>query len=87
MIAAPPEKVYAAFIDPEALLAWLPASGMTGKFERFDLRPGGSYRTVLTYGDAPVSGGKATADSDIPLNSLQIVRSAIGSHAPQRLGR
>jgi uncharacterized protein YndB with AHSA1/START domain len=65
VIAAPPEKVYAAFVDPEALLAWLPPSGMTGKFERFDLRPGGSYRMVLTYGDAPASGGKATADSDI----------------------
>lgn len=65
MIAAPPEKVYAAFVDPEVLLAWLPPSGMTGKFERFDLRSGGSYRMVLTYRDAPASGGKATADSDI----------------------
>ena len=65
VIAAPPEKVYAAFVDPEALLAWLPPSGMTGKFERFDLRPGVSYRMVLTYGDPPASGGKATADSDV----------------------
>ena len=70
MIVAPPEKVYAAFVDPEALLAWLPPSGVTGKFERFDLRPGGSYRMVLTYGDAPASGGKATADSDIVVASF-----------------
>ena len=49
MIAAPGGKVYAAVVDQQALLAWLPPSGMTGKFERFDLRPGGSYRMVLTY--------------------------------------
>lgn len=65
MIATPPEKVYAALVDPEALLTWLPPSGMTGKFERFDLRPGGSYRMVLTYADPTLARGKATADSDI----------------------
>jgi uncharacterized protein YndB with AHSA1/START domain len=65
MIAAPPERVWAALVDPEALLAWLPPSGMTGSFERFDARPGGSYRMVLTYADASGAPGKATAESDI----------------------
>ena len=45
--------------------AWLPPDGMTGRFERFDPRPGGSYRLVLTYTDASHAAGKATADSDI----------------------
>ena len=44
---------------------WLPPDGMTGRFERFDPRPGGSYRLVLTYTDASHAAGKATADSDI----------------------
>lgn len=65
MIAAPPERVYAAFVDPVALAAWLPPRGMTATFERFDPRPGGSYRLVLTYTDASHALGKATADSDI----------------------
>lgn len=65
MIAAPREKVFAALVDPDALIAWLPPAGMTGRFERFDLRPGGSYRMVLTYAGAAASRGKATADSDI----------------------
>ena len=65
MIAAPPEKVYNALVDSEALTAWLPPSGMTGKFERFDLRPGGSYRIRLTYANPSASRGKATTDSDI----------------------
>jgi uncharacterized protein YndB with AHSA1/START domain len=65
VIAAPPDRVYAALVDPEALTAWLPPDGMSGRFERFDARPGGSYRLVLTYADASTARGKATADSDI----------------------
>ena len=65
VIAASPERVYDAFVDPEALVAWLPPGGMSGRFERFDLRPGGSYRMVLTYPDASGSPGKATADADV----------------------
>jgi uncharacterized protein YndB with AHSA1/START domain len=65
VIAAPPDRVFAALVDPEALTAWLPPDGMSGRFERFDARPGGSYRLVLTYADASSARGKATTDSDI----------------------
>jgi uncharacterized protein YndB with AHSA1/START domain len=65
VIAAPLERVYAALVDPEALKAWLPPDGMSARFERFDARPGGSYRMVLTFADASAEPGKATADSDI----------------------
>lgn len=59
-------RVFAALTDPDALAEWLPPTGMTGSFERFDARPGGSYRLVLTYADVPASGGKTSADSDDP---------------------
>jgi uncharacterized protein YndB with AHSA1/START domain len=65
VIAAPPPQVYAALVEREALTAWLPPDGMTATFDRFDPRPGGSYRMVLTYNDAGSSPGKSTADSDI----------------------
>ena len=65
VVAVAPEKAYAALVDPAALAQWLPPAGMTGRIERFDLRPGGSYRMVLTYADPSVSRGKSTADSDI----------------------
>lgn len=65
MIAAPPEKVYAALVDPEALVAWLPPEGMSARFDRFDARPGGSYRLVLTYEDTAGARGKTTAESDV----------------------
>lgn len=65
VVAASPAQVYAALVDRESLESWLPPNGMTARFERFDPRPGGSYRLVLTYTDASRSPGKATADSDI----------------------
>src|SRR3954453_12764747 len=65
VIASPPDRVFAALVDPEALTAWLPPDGMSGRFERFDARPRGSYRLPVTYSDASNSRGKATADSDI----------------------
>ena len=65
VIAAPPGRVWAALVDPAALMAWLPPGEMTGRFERFDARPGGSYRLVLTYADASGAPGKATMESDI----------------------
>ncbi len=65
VIAAPPGRVWATLVDPGALTAWLPPGGMTGRFERFDARPGGSYRMVLTYSDASGAPGKAIAESDV----------------------
>ena len=65
VIAAPPDLVYAALVDPDALASWLPPTGMSGHFERFDLEPGGSYRLVLTYEDSSQSPGKASAAEDV----------------------
>lgn len=65
VIDASPERIYRAFTDPDMLTKWLPPVGMTGRFERFDARPGGSYRMVLTYLDASGAPGKSSADSDV----------------------
>lgn len=65
IVSAPPDRVFAALVDPDALSVWLPPDGMTGRFERFDARVGGSYRMVLTYADDTNAPGKTTADSDI----------------------
>jgi len=65
VVAAPVGRAFTALIDRDDLLAWLPPRGMTGTFERFDPRPGGSYRLVLTYDDPSGAPGKSSADSDI----------------------
>jgi uncharacterized protein YndB with AHSA1/START domain len=63
IIAAPPETIYRAFIDPEALLAWLPPEGMTGELLELEPRPGGAFRMALHYGTP--GHGKSTADTDV----------------------
>jgi uncharacterized protein YndB with AHSA1/START domain len=64
-VAAAPDRVFAALVDPDALVQWLPPAGMSGRFETYDFRPGGSYRMVLTYLDPGAAQGKSTADSDV----------------------
>lgn len=66
VVAAPPDRVWTALTDPEALVAWLPPAGMRGRFEHVDLRSGGSYRLVLTYDDpADASEAKAADGTDV----------------------
>jgi uncharacterized protein YndB with AHSA1/START domain len=57
--------VFRALVDPDALAAWLPPAGMTGRFEHVDVRPGGSYRMTLTYLEPPSGGAKSSSDTDI----------------------
>lgn len=64
-VGATPARVYAALVDPAALVEWLPPSGSTGTFERFDPRPGDPYRLVLTFDPASGARGKATTDTDV----------------------
>ncbi|MFC9535187.1 SRPBCC family protein [Streptomyces sp. NPDC056975] len=65
MIAAPPAIVYGALVDRESIEAWLPPDGMSGRVERWDPRPGGGFRMVLTYLDAADSPGKTSAATDV----------------------
>lgn len=48
IIRAPPERVYKAFIDAEALAKWLPPKGFTGKVATMDARVGGGYGMSFT---------------------------------------
>lgn len=41
--------MYRAFIDPEALAAWLAPEGMTGVVHEFDAQVGGGYSMSLCY--------------------------------------
>jgi uncharacterized protein YndB with AHSA1/START domain len=43
-----PEKVYRAFIDPDAMAKWLPPNGFTGKVHQMDAKVGGMYRMSFT---------------------------------------
>ncbi len=48
VLKAPPERIYRAFLDPDAMNKWLPPDGFTGKVHAMDARVGGSYRMSFT---------------------------------------
>lgn len=39
-----PDRVYRAFLDPDAMVKWLPPHGFTGKIHSMDARVGGTYK-------------------------------------------
>src|SRR2546428_6622299 len=43
-----PDKIYRAFLDPDAMAKWLPPNGFTGKVHHMDARVGGNYRMSFT---------------------------------------
>lgn len=48
VLRAPPERVYRAFLDPDANAKWLPPDGFTCKVHELDARVGGGYRMSFT---------------------------------------
>ena len=48
VLRAPPERVYRAFLDPDAMVKWLPPHGFTGKVHAMDARVGGGHRMSFT---------------------------------------
>lgn len=48
VLRAPAERVYRAFLNPEAMVKWLPPHGFTGKVHEMDARVGGGYRMSFT---------------------------------------
>jgi len=43
-----PERLYKAFLDPDAMAKWLPPHGFTGRVHSMDARVGGSYKMSFT---------------------------------------
>lgn len=61
VLKAPPEKVYRAFLDADALRRWLPPHGFLCSVEHFDAKVGGSFRMAFrnyTTGHAHSFGGE-----------------------------
>jgi uncharacterized protein YndB with AHSA1/START domain len=56
-----PERLYRAFIDPDAMVKWLPPNGFTGKVHHMDPRVGGTYKmsfSNFTSGKSHSFGGE-----------------------------
>ena len=48
VLRAPPERVYRAFLDADAMVKWLPPNGFTAKVHHMDAKVGGSFRMSFT---------------------------------------
>src|ERR1700722_19378257 len=56
-----PEKLYKAFLDPDAIVKWLPPNGLTCKVHQLDAKIGGDFKMSFTNCDSGNShsfGGK-----------------------------
>jgi uncharacterized protein YndB with AHSA1/START domain len=61
VLRATPERLYRAFLDPDALAKWIPPYGFTAKVHEMDARAGGGYRMSFTNfgtGKSQSFGGK-----------------------------
>jgi len=80
-IEATPEAVYAAMTDPDALVAWLPPTGMRGEMVEWDFRSGGHYRLVLHYEDKSIAGKTGEGSDDVAVRFLDLVPGALVAQA------
>ena len=48
VLRATPDRVYRAFVDPDAMAKWLPPNGFTGKVHHMDAKVGGTYKMSFT---------------------------------------
>jgi uncharacterized protein YndB with AHSA1/START domain len=48
VLQAPPERIYKAFLDADAMAKWLPPNGFTGKVHHLDAKVGGTYKMSFT---------------------------------------
>jgi uncharacterized protein YndB with AHSA1/START domain len=48
VLATRPEKIYRAFLDPDAKARWMPPNGFTGKVHHVDAKVGGTYKMSFT---------------------------------------
>ena len=48
VLRSTPERIYRAFLDPDAMVKWLPPHGFTGKVHHVDARVGGTYKMSFT---------------------------------------
>jgi uncharacterized protein YndB with AHSA1/START domain len=61
VLRATPEKIYKAFLGPDAMAKWLPPNGFTGKVHQMDAKVGGTYKmsfTNFTTGKSHSFGGE-----------------------------
>jgi len=82
-IAASPDAIYRALTDPEALMAWLPPEGMSGRTLLFEPREGGRYRIALRYESAAAPGGRGKSGARTDISAGRFLALELGRRVVQ----
>jgi uncharacterized protein YndB with AHSA1/START domain len=75
VVAATPERVFAAFARAELLARWWGPNGFTNTFEIFEFRPGGRWKFVMHGPDG------ANYPNESSFRSLAVPRQVVIEHA------
>jgi len=72
VIAAKPQKIYRAFLEPDAIASWIPPYGFTCTVHELEAKAGGRHRMSFrnfTTGEVMLSGGPISSSSPVSASS------------------
>lgn len=72
VFSAPPEKVYRAFLDADALARWLPPNGFTARVHQMDARVGGRFK--LSFSNFSTGNGHSFGGEYLELRPGELLR-------------
>ena len=72
ILRAPPERIYRAFLEPDALAKWLPPHGFTCQVQHLDARVGGGFR--MSFRNFGSGQGHAFGGDYLELVPFQTIR-------------
>lgn len=84
VFAAPPAKIYKAFLDADALVKWLPPHGFTAKMHQQDLRVGGSFK--MSFSNFSTGSSHSFGGEYVELVPDQLIRYTDKFHDPNLPG-
>jgi uncharacterized protein YndB with AHSA1/START domain len=72
VLKSSPERIYKAFLDPDAMAKWLPPYGFTCAIHHMDVKVGGTYR--MSFKNFPAGNGHSFGGKYLELLPNQCIR-------------
>ena len=72
VLRAPPERVYRAFLEPDAMVKWIPPHGFTATMHELDVRVGGRYR--MSFRNFSTGKSHSFGGTYLELSSPKLIR-------------
>lgn len=72
VLRSTPERVYRAFLDPDAMVKWLPPNGFTGKVHHMDAKVGGTHK--MSFTNFSTGSSHSFGGTYLELKPLELIR-------------